>query len=90
MKRWVVRYPVSRGQLVEFASTTVVADRIELSEGVAAFYVERPDPRTVRGRHTFPDYLELIRAFGVGQWRDIEPLASPPEETTDPEAGVIR
>lgn len=87
MKRWVVRRPpLPTGfQLLDI---TVQADRCELVDGVAAFYQDVPDPRA---RNRWRPH-ELVRAFGVGQWRDVEPLASDgsPVQAPDPEAGVIR
>ena len=84
MKHWVIRFAV--GTLPDLV---IVADQCEVSAaGVAAFYAEVPDPRTAGHQNRFPDRIQLVRAFGVGQWRDVEPLAGPPEP--DPEAGVIR
>jgi len=95
MKRWVVRFPhtvAPNGAAVARPDITVVADQCELVDGVAAFYAERSTIPGPAGAHVaqlaYDDNYGLVRAFGVGQWRDVEPLAGPPEP--DPEAGVVR
>lgn len=101
MKRWVVRTsPLPAGDRMNWAEFVVTADRQTIEHGVLVFerWEEVPvfeDVRTVYP--TGPEKvvpvqvgtentLVLVRAFGVGQWRDVEPLADPEPEHT----GVVR
>lgn len=89
MSRWVVR---GVGSL----EITVVADWLDLDHGVLSFYRDEEQSEEVpvgtpvydgklakwtRRTETVTETVStLVRAFGVGQWRDVEPLAEPPEE----------
>lgn len=72
MKRWVVRRPFGEGNTAP-SDITVRADWMEIDHGALVFYFE--DERHSDGTVTYA----VIRAFGLGQWRDVEPLAEPPE-----------
>jgi hypothetical protein len=72
---------------------TVVADWLDLDHGVLSFYRDEEQSHEVEtGLTTYDGKLAkwvqkneivtetistLVRAFGAGQWRDVEPLAEP-------------
>ena len=75
---------------------TIVADWLDLDHGVLVFYTDEEqthegpslgqtyDGKTAKWVSKNELITEtvstLVRAFGVGQWRDVEPLAEPPEK----------
>ncbi len=74
MKRWVVRAPLTSDGLSQPSDTVVRADWMEIDHGALVFYFEAE--RGTDGTITYA----VIRAFGPGQWRDVEPLAAPPQD----------
>ena len=94
MSRWVVRAPHTKE--VSWSDVTVKADWLDLDHGVLVFYADEEQSTEVpKGSPTYDGrqakwvqrhetvtetVSTLVRAFGVGQWRDVEPLAEPPEE----------
>lgn len=105
MSRWLVRAPVTPDGLSQPPGATVEADWLDLDHGVLSFYRDEEQTHNAEAGSVYDGKLAkwvkryetvtetvsiLVRAFGVGQWRDVEPLVQIGQEPRGIQRGIPR